>query len=113
MIDESALLKHVCEAIRTQRLPNRPPSRVWGGSGFWMQCVICGSLVTAEQVGYELQFAEGDAPATEYHVHVRCFTAWDQERRRCSGSLEDPPLPADRSKGTISDCEHPDKGESA
>jgi hypothetical protein len=101
MIDDEALQKHALEAIQARRLPNRPPSRIWGGNGFWMHCAICGNLVISDELGYELQFSEGDdgpSPA-EYHVHVRCFAAWDQERRRQGGP---DPLSADEGDGTIS-----------
>ncbi|HET9395409.1 MAG TPA: hypothetical protein VFO36_05085, partial [Nitrospiraceae bacterium] len=84
MIDEAALSNIAREAVEAEKLPNRTPSRIWGGTGFWTQCAICGTLVNADELGYELQFLEdGDFSApTEYHVHVRCYTAWDQERRR-------------------------------
>jgi hypothetical protein len=104
MIDDDALREHARQAIQAGRLPNREPSRIWGGNGFWMHCAVCGNLVVSDELGYELQFAEGEGiPATvEYHVHVRCFAAWDQERRRTVGSY---PLSADEGNGRISDRE--------
>jgi hypothetical protein len=117
MIDDDALREHVRQAIQAGKLPNRDPSRIWGGNGFWMPCAVCGNLVISDELGYELQFAEGEGiPApVEYHVHVRCFTAWDQERRRRDGRAEesDPLLP-DPGDGTISHRERrPNKREPA
>ena len=88
MIDEGALSSIAREAVQAGRLPNRAPSKIWGGNGFCTHCAVCGETVNADQLGYELQFAEGGGlgVGAEYHVHVRCYTAWDQERRRPAGA---------------------------
>jgi hypothetical protein len=43
---------------------------------------VCGVPVTREQLEFEIQFArDGDNPGLDkYHVHVRCFAAWEFER---------------------------------
>jgi hypothetical protein len=119
MTDDDVLREHARAAIQAGKLPNRDPSRIWGGNGFWMHCAVCGNVVISDELGYELQFAEdgGGIPApAEYHVHVRCFTAWDKERRRQHGptTAEGDPLPAEQGSGTISDRERrPSKREPA
>jgi hypothetical protein len=117
MLDEAELRTCAREAVQAGRLPNRKPSLIWGGTGFWTNCAVCGRLVNSDELGYELQFAEGtegkELPgAGEYHVHVRCFTAWDQERRSPTESpAEGNPLPAGSEDGTISCRERPYKSE--
>jgi hypothetical protein len=108
VIDEGALQKSACEAIQTGKLPDRAPSRILGGNGFGTRCPVCGNLVNADEIGYELQFAGWDDHSTtvDYHLHVRCFSAWDQEcRRRLDLSPAVQPLPAQPSRVTISDRE--------
>lgn len=108
MIDDGALKEKAREAIRTEKLPNRAPSRIWGGNGFWMSCAICGNLVNADELGYELRFSDREGLTTdaEYHVHIRCFAAWDAERRRPLGLVrQHEHLPADPADGTISTSE--------
>ena len=98
MIDQGALQAHAREAIQTGKLPGRVPSRIWRGSGYGTHCVICANLVNADEIGYQLQFAEwdGHGPTVEYHLHLHCFMAWDQEcRRRLGLAAEAGPLPPD------------------
>jgi hypothetical protein len=105
MSDEGDLRKYAQQAIESGKLSNRTPSRIWGGNGFGMHCAICGILVDSDELGYELQFTENDDPATttEYCVHVRCFAAWNEERRHPVSSPPGPdPLSADQREGTIS-----------
>lgn len=117
MIDEGTLRKQAREAIRAGKLPNRQPTHLWGGNGFGTNCAICGNLVNSDEVGYELHFVAAEAlpPVVEYHVHVRCFAAWELERHGPPGSAGDgDPLPADPQDGTLSHRERlPYKRESA
>lgn len=66
-----------------RKLPNRCPTRTWGGPGIGDVCTICGVPVLHDDVELELEFdREADDPHPErYHVHVRCFAAWEDERR--------------------------------
>jgi len=42
--------------------------------------------VTKQEVEFEIQYGEGHNPGIdEFHVHVRCFAAWDFERRLLDG----------------------------
>jgi hypothetical protein len=51
-------------------------------------CAVCGQPVTKEQLEFEIQFARagGDDPGLDkFHVHVRCFAAWEFERTKPDG----------------------------
>ncbi|HKR36190.1 MAG TPA: hypothetical protein VJT10_15215 [Steroidobacteraceae bacterium] len=116
MIDEGTLRQLARQAIQAGKLPSRRPAHVWGGNGFGTKCAVCGNLVNSDEVGYELRFAAGEdlPPAAEYHVHVRCFAAWNLERHSPLGPAGDAdPLPADPQGVTISPRERPSKPESA
>jgi hypothetical protein len=82
MPDESTLRAKAREVVRTGRLPNRRPDRMWGGPGVGASCTICGDAVTKTQLEFEIQFAiDGAEPGLEkFHTHVRCFSAWVFER---------------------------------
>lgn len=85
MSDESALRQKVREAIRTGKLPNRPPQQLWGGPGAGARCTICDSPVHCDEVEFEFQFVrDGDHPRlSNSHVHLRCFVAWELECQNC------------------------------
>jgi hypothetical protein len=46
--------------------------------------VVCGEAVTKNHLEFEVQFArDGDNPGLDkFHIHVRCFAAWEFERIR-------------------------------
>jgi hypothetical protein len=79
---ESTLREKAREAIQAKRLPDRSPERMWGGPGVGACCVICGRAVKRDEVEFEMEFArdaENPGPRN-YHIHVRCFAAWEFER---------------------------------
>ena len=45
-------------------------------------CAICELPATRDEMEFEVQFArDGDNPGLDkFHVHVRCFAAWEFER---------------------------------
>jgi hypothetical protein len=49
---------------------------------------VCGEAVTKDQMEFEVQFArDRDNPGLDkFHVHLRCFAAWEFERRQ--GGIE-------------------------
>jgi hypothetical protein len=64
-------------------LPEGRPVRTWGGPGNGATCALCRAPVKLDELELELEFthqAPGHSPE-RYHVHVRCFTAWEQARR--------------------------------
>jgi hypothetical protein len=79
--DQSVLREKAREVVGAAKMPERRPDRMWGGPGTGIECAICGSPVTRDQLEFEVQFGrDGDRPGpANYHVHVRCFTAWQSE----------------------------------
>ena len=87
MPEEQALRAKARAAVRNGKLPSRRPDRTWGGHGVGATCTICELPVTKDQMEFEIQFArDGDNPGLDkYHVHIRCFAAWEFERRQDGG----------------------------
>src|SRR5215813_5287625 len=80
MPDELRLREQAREAIRNGRLPARPPDRnltQHGRSG--ASCPICRELVMREQLEVEIQFRRQELGWDCYHIHPRCFAAWEFE----------------------------------
>ena len=88
-MDESTLRLKAREAIRTQKIPNRTPDRMWGGPGSDAACAICGHPVVRDEMGFEVEFARAGEPGDKVSLalHLKCFSAWDLER-------DDPNRPA-------------------
>lgn len=45
-----------------------------------MECVICGGMLTTEEMAFDLEFEKVGAESTHYQVHVACFAAWELVR---------------------------------
>ena len=60
------------------------PDRTWGGPGVGAPCSVCGEPIKRDQLELETQFAhDGSNPGLDkFHIHVRCFAAWELERRQ-------------------------------
>jgi hypothetical protein len=84
MPDEARLREQAKAAIRSGKLPARAPDRTWGGPGVGAECSVCGKPVSKEELEFEIQFArDGDNPGLDkFHVHIRCFAAWEFERSK-------------------------------
>ena len=84
MPDETLLREQARAAIRSETLPARQADRTWGGPGVGARCAVCAISVTKDQMEIEIEFAhDGDSPGLDkYHVHVRCFAAWEFERKK-------------------------------
>jgi hypothetical protein len=55
---------------------------MWGGPGVGADCTICNAPVKRDELEFEIEFARDgdDLGASMYHVHIRCFAAWEFER---------------------------------
>lgn len=83
MSDENTLRLKAREAMEAGRLPQRRPKRMWGGPGIGAPCAICSEPVKQDELGFELEYApdQVDTGEGDCHVHLRCFAAWEFERR--------------------------------
>jgi hypothetical protein len=86
-MDELTLREKARELLRTGAIPDRHPERTWGGPGVGADCTICRVPVHRDELEFELEFARYDTHPhlDRYHVHIRCFAAWDVERTASSG----------------------------
>jgi hypothetical protein len=84
MSGDGTLGDNLLEAIRSGKLPDRSPERTWAGQGSGATCTICGRLINADEMEYELEFAPGaDSKEPEgHHIHIACFWAWETERQK-------------------------------
>lgn len=83
-MDENTLRERARVAIQSKKLPGRRPDRTWGGPGVGAPCEICELSVTKDEMEFEIEFARdgaGPEPGLDkFHVHPRCFAAWEFER---------------------------------
>ena len=79
MLDETILREKARAVVLSGKLPARRPDRTWGGPGVGALCSVCQLPVTKDELEFEIQFAR-DGGLDKYHVHVRCFAAWEFER---------------------------------
>jgi hypothetical protein len=86
MSDEPRLREQALAAIQNGKLPARAPDRTWGGPGVGAPCSVCERPVTKQELEFEIHFArDGDNPGLDkFHVHIRCFAAWEFERKQAS-----------------------------
>ena len=84
MPDEAMLREKARAAVRDGKLPSRRPDRVWGGPGIGAICAVCALPVPKEESEFEIEFAyDGASPGLDkFHVHIRCFAAWEFERSK-------------------------------
>ena len=83
MPDEKMLREKARAAVQSGKLPSRPSDRTWGGNGIGATCAVCELPATEEEKELEIEFAhDGSNPGLDkFHVHIRCFAAWEFERR--------------------------------
>ena len=82
MSDERVLPAQARQAMKGGGLPEHRPERIWGGLGSGASCALCGRDIGPEEMEFELQFSSNEHRCSgNYHVHVRCFAAWEGERR--------------------------------
>jgi hypothetical protein len=85
MPDEDVLRAQARAVVRQGKLPARSPDRVWGGPGVGALCAICGLPVTKTDKEFEVQFEQdGGGGLDKFHLHIRCFAAWEFERKHAS-----------------------------
>src|SRR5260370_1227627 len=84
-MDEETLREKARPVIQNGKLPTRTPARARGGPGVGAPCAICELPVRSTEMEFEIQFAHDGGTAQagldKYHVHIRCFAAWEFERQ--------------------------------
>jgi len=75
-----ALRRLIRSKLNDGRLPYDSMPRFWGGPGDGEQCDVCDTLITKEQLVME-GIASVFTSKKPVQFHVRCFYAWDAERR--------------------------------
>ena len=89
MDDETTLRQKARNAIQAGQLPDRGPERTWAGKGGGGSCSVCADEVRPEEIEYELEFAPGTkqpGALANHRFHVRCFAAWEFERKNQSSN---------------------------
>ena len=81
-MDEPQLRANARETLKAGKIPKRKPDRTGVRPAVNVLCSICGVPDDAPANGLsEIQFArEGDSGLDVFHVHIRCFAAWEFER---------------------------------
>ena len=81
-MDENVLRQIARKVVQDGKLPSRRPDRTWGGPGVGASSAVCGVPVERDEMEFEIEFArDGDNPGLDkFHVHIRCFAAWEFER---------------------------------
>lgn len=81
MSDEELLRRLAREAIAAERIPAERPKGTWGGNGTGVLCDMCGFPIPDDEIGFQVEFSQEAARARScYHLHSRCFAAWEFER---------------------------------
>jgi hypothetical protein len=85
MPDEPILRAKARALIQAGKIPARAPDRTWGGPGVGAACAVCERPVRKDEMEFEIEFVHDGGSAAagldKYHVHIRCFAAWEFERR--------------------------------
>jgi hypothetical protein len=84
MSDEVIARERARAAIQSGKIPLRRPDRTWGGPGVGASCVVCDQPITRDQLELEIEF-ERVGGLDKFHVHLRCFSAWELERTKVDG----------------------------
>lgn len=82
MPDEAHLRAKAGSVLQEGKLPSDTPDRVWGGPGVGAPCAVCDLPVTKDEKEFEIQFEQdGGGGLDKFDVTIRCFAAWESERR--------------------------------
>ena len=84
MPDEAIARERARTAIQAGKIPIGRPDRTWGGNGVGLPCVICDLRIKLDQLELEIEF-ERIGGFDVFHIHLRCFSAWELERTKVGG----------------------------
>jgi hypothetical protein len=82
MDDERSLRRRARAKIDRAEIPNRSPIRLWGGPPGSVTCAICDRPLPHSELAVTVLFEPLtlDVRGEVYHLHLRCFAAWEFER---------------------------------
>ena len=84
MLDEDVLRSKARAVVQQGKMPAHAPDRVWGGPGVDAPCAVCERPISKNEMEFEVQFARdghgGGGDLDKFHLHRRCFAAWEFER---------------------------------
>lgn len=69
------------ELIHTGQLPDGRPTKMWGGGGSDLPCVLCERPIPRGELEYELMYRTPEGERV-YRFHFYCHTAWQLECAR-------------------------------
>ena len=80
-MDDVMLRESVQQCLRRGGLPATASARTFAGAGNGAPCALCARAITRDQTEFELEFRRPQAPFVAfYHLHPRCYAAWELER---------------------------------
>ena len=84
MPDQFNLREKAREAIRSRKLPSRPPDGAFGGPAVGESCAVCGNTIPKDQIEFEIECNRARASQGPYDTPFppRCFAAWELVRIR-------------------------------
>ena len=93
MSNEQPIRPLARKVLHERLMPPHDPEYTWAGAGAGLPCTICGDPITRDQVEYELHFRRHAAAIprlTGFHLHLRCFAAWEMERTKAASDSDTP-----------------------
>jgi len=60
--------------------PVQRQARTWAGQGTGAECSVCGDLIAAEDIEYEVELPTGSP-----HFHFECYRTWAADHRATHG----------------------------
>ena len=82
MPDEPFLRVCAREAILAGRLPARYANGTSTGQGRGATCAVGREKIPESELEMEIEFRREGQSSEVFHLHVRCFAAWEFERTK-------------------------------
>jgi hypothetical protein len=80
-MDDVILRESVQQCLRRGGLPATASARTFAGAGNGAPCALCARAIGRDETELELEFRRPWAPFVAfYHLHPRCYAAWELER---------------------------------
>jgi len=66
------------EQSELRTLPYQEPLRTWASRGTGALCNLCGRIIEARDIEYEVELAPAGNPRG-LHFHFNCYRAWENQ----------------------------------